>query len=481
VKGRLVRDLAGALIVVTMAAGPAVAQRPDRSAPPAPGPAPSLRLPVIEQRSLSNGLPVWIIESHEVPLVQLNLVFRSGSGEDPAGRYGVASLTADMLDEGAGDRSALEIADAIDGLGAVLTTASTFDASAIRLNVPVARLDEALAVMADVALRPAFPAADLERVRKDRLTSLLQVRDEPASLASIALARAIYGPDHRYGTPAMGTRTSIEALTAADLRAFHATHYVPANATLLVVGDVRPDAILPRLEQRFGTWAGVAPERTPLGTTRADARRIVLIDAPGTSQSQIRIGAVGAARTTPDRAAIEVVNTLLGGTFTSRLNQNLRETHGYSYGAYSAFDLRRSPGPFMAAAGVQTDKTAAALTEFFREFTALAKPTPDAELKPARDYLALSYPAEFETLTDLSRRLEELAIYEQPVDTLEQYVERVQAVTPGTAARAAATYIRPSTFVIVIVGDRATIEPGLRALDLAPIATWEVGPLLEGA
>lgn len=233
-------------------------QSPDRTRPPVLGPAPKLTLPSIQKQTLSNGLPVWVVEAHEVPLAQISLVVRAGSGDDPPDRFGIGSLTAAMLDEGAGARSSLEIADAIEFLGATLTTASSFDASVIRLNVPVARLSEAVAIMADVALRPTFPQADLERLRQERLTSLLQARDDPGSIAAIAFARLVFGGTHRYGTGAIGTEASLLA-AHADLRDFHATHFAPSGAVLMVVGDVRAGSILPLLEQHFGAWGAGAP------------------------------------------------------------------------------------------------------------------------------------------------------------------------------------------------------------------------------
>src|SRR6478609_8885552 len=203
-----------------------VAQRgPDRTKPPALGTAPTLKLPPIQKRMLSNGLPVWVVEAHKVPLVQANLVVMAGSGDDPAGQFGVASLTAAMLDEGAGSRSALEIADAVDYLGADLVTTSSPDASAVRLNVPVSRLGEALPIMADVAIRPTFPAQDLERLRQERLTALLQAKDDPAQVIPYAFQRVVFGPTHRYGTGQVGTEATLKAFTAQDLKAFHDSMY----------------------------------------------------------------------------------------------------------------------------------------------------------------------------------------------------------------------------------------------------------------
>jgi predicted Zn-dependent peptidase len=445
--------------------------RPDRSAPPGLGPPPRLVLPAVQRRELANGLRVLLLEAHDVPLVQVNLVVHAGSADDPAGRFGLASFTAGMLDEGAGTRSALEIADAVEFLGAELTTSSSFDASAVRLNVPARQLEQALPIMADVALRPTFPGAELERLRQERLTALIQTRDDPAAVAPPAFARVVYGGTHRYGTAAIGTTATLEAATADELRAFHAANYRPRNATLLVVGDTTPTAVLPLLERTFGAWRGgdaVARPSLPAAPQPA-TREVTIVDMPGAEQSQIRIGAVGVARSTPDYFALQVLNTVLGGSFTSRLNQNLREEHGYAYGARSQFDMRRSPGPFTAAAGVQTDKTAESLTEFFNELRAIGEPIGADELAKAKNYLALGFPGDFETLGDLAARLEELVVYGLPDDYYADYTTKIGAVTAADVQRAAAEYIRPDRLAVVVVGDRRQIEGPIRELNLGPV------------
>jgi zinc protease len=321
--------------------------------------------------------------------------------------------------------------------------------------------------MADVTLRPTFAASDLERVRQERLTTLLQTRDSAASLAALAFSRAVFGRAHRYGTGVMGTELSVKAITRDDLAAFHRAHYVPGKAALVVVGDVTPDAVLPLLQQHFGGWTGKGAPRASLPPpAQVPKRRVVLVDKPGVPQSQIRIGWVGPARATPDYFALEVMNTLFGGSFSSRLNENLREEHGYTYGAYSAFDMRRVAGYFSAQAGVQTDKTAEALTEFFKEFARIT--TFEAgELARTKNNVALSYPAEFETSTQLSRKLEDVLVHRLPDDYFDRYVSRIQGVTSEQVQKAALRHLDPSRFVVVIVGDRTRIEKDVAALKLS--------------
>src|SRR5262245_19441884 len=453
---------------------------PDRTKPPALGPPPRLNLPEIQRRTLSNGLAVWLVESHEVPLVQINVLIKAGGGDDPTGKFGLSSLTAAMLDEGAGSRNALRLADAIEFLGANLATTSSFDASAVRLNVPVSHLKDALPLMADVVLRPTFAEAELNRLRQERLTALLQAKDDPESVAPLAFARTVFGPTPRYGTAIGGTETTLKGFSVADLKSFHGSMYQPGNSVVVVVGDVKADAILPQLEMQFGSWKGAGPStggstRKPVPQAAQVAQgQITIVDMPGAAQSQIRIGWVGVPRSTPDYFPIEVLNTILGGSFTSRLNQNLREEHQYSYGASSRFDMRLSAGAFQAGAGVQTDKTSEALHEFFNELNGILKPIPAEELAKAKNYAALSFPSEFETSGDLSSKMEEMIVYGLPDRHFAEYVDNLQKVTAAAVQKVAATYIQPQSFAVVVVGDRKVIESGVRALNLGPVRVISV-------
>jgi zinc protease len=458
------------LAVVIAGASLAAQQPPDRSRPPQAGPPPALNLPQIQKRQLSNGLPVWIVELRKVPVAQVNLVVFSGTAQDPAGRFGIASLTAAMLEEGAGSRSALELADAVDYLGADLSAATATDATMVRLHVPVARLAEALPIMADVALRPSFPKDELERQRQQRLTNIIQARDDPATIAAIGFSRLLYGRAHRYGTPGFGMAETLKAFTTDDLRGFYSTAFRPANAALLAVGDITADGVMPLFESNFGTWkppgSSAAAAETLPPVEQPAARAVYLIEKPGAPQTQIRIGWIGVPRSTPDYFPLVVLNTLLGGSFSSRLNMNLREKHGYTYGASSSFDMRASAGPFSAGAGVQTDKTGEALKEFFNELNAIGKPVPAEELARARNYVALRFPGGFETTGDVSRRLEDALVYKLPDDYFSKYVQNIQAVTSADVQRVAQKYIQPSRFIVTVVGDRQQIEPQIRPLNL---------------
>jgi predicted Zn-dependent peptidase len=466
-----------ALLVV----GAAAQQTPDRSKAPATGPAPVLKVPPIQKRALANGLPVWVVEMHEVPVVDVTLIVKSGASADPPGSFGLASLTADMLDEGAGARTALELADAIDFLGASLSTGSGFDASNVRLHALLSKLDQALPLMADVALRPTFPQNELDRVRTSRITSIVQARDSPATLASLAFPRMLWGLSHRYGTSGGGTESSLKEMTVSDLKAFHGRFYQPANAHLLVVGDITADAATSKLNQAFGAWKTVSPVpklQLPAAPQHGP-RQVYLVDKPGAAQSQIRIGWIGVPRNTPDYFPLTVLNTILGGSFTSRLSQNLREQHGYAYGASSGFDMRLGAGPFTASAGVQTDKTAESLAEFFKELDGIHQPIPADELARAKNLEALGFPSAFETTTGMAGRLTELVIYGLPETYFNEYVPKIQAVTAADVKRVADQYLQTNRFAVVVVGDLSKIEQPVRAANLGPVKVVSIEDVIK--
>jgi zinc protease len=463
---------AALLALLALLAAPAGAQGPDRSKPPAIGPAPALRLPAVQKTTLANGVPLWVIEQHRVPMVQVNVILRGGSSLDLTGRYGMASLVAAMLDEGAGTRSALELADAVEFLGADLTTNSSFDYTAVRLSTPVKNLAPALELLADVVLRPTFPASELDRLKKERLAALVQAQDNPAAIIGYAFPRVVYGSTYRYGTPATGLAPAIEAMTPDEVRAFHKEHFVSGNATIVVAGAVTLAAVKAELDKVFAGWPSSGPPRAAAALPVAPQltkREIVIVDKPGAAQSQIRIGLVGVPRATPDYATLQVLNTILGGSFTSRLNQNLRERNGFTYGAGSAFDMRASAGPFLATAGVQTDKTAEALREFFVELEGITKPIPTEEVEKAKNYVALGFPSEFETTRNLAQKLEELVVYNLPEDSYQSFVGAVNRVSAADLLQAAGRYIQPERMAVVIVGDRKVIEPAIAKLNLGPV------------
>jgi predicted Zn-dependent peptidase len=468
------------IISAVVAGGYVQAQQPDRSGPPELGPPPSLTLPPIQHLELDNGLKVLLMEKHDVPLVQLNLVVMdAGSGMDPAGKIGLATMTADMLDEGAGSRDALELADAIDFLGADISTGAGRHTAVVSLNTPIAQLDAVLPLMADIALRPTFPAEELERKRKARLTALMQWHDQPNTIASVQFIRALYDEKHPYGRTTSGDESSINALSTKDLKKFHKAHFLPNSASLIVVGDVTAELILPKLEMAFGKWKS---RKTPTANwpeiRQVEGPVIYLVDKPESPQSVIYMGRVGVSRYTEDYYSIAIMNTILGGAFTSRINMNLREEHGFTYGAYSSFSFRPLPGPFLANSSVQTEVTDQALTEFLNELRGIQEPVPEDELTKARNSVALSYPESFQTISSTAGQLNNVAIYGLPDNYFNTYTERMLAVTAEDVNRVAGAYIDPENLVMVVVGDREKIEEGIKALEYGPVEVLSIKDVL---
>ncbi|HEY9514241.1 MAG TPA: pitrilysin family protein [Gemmatimonadaceae bacterium] len=465
--------IAAATVAVMLANACASSPTPapmDLTAPPVLAPPPSVKLPPVVTRELDNGLTLMIVEQHELPVVDYVLLIHTGGEADPAGRGGLAALTADMLDEGTTTRSALEIADQTAYLGVGLGTRSGWDASTVTLHTTTAQMDSALALFGDLVLHPAFPDADMERVRRDRLTALLQLEDRGPAIADRAFASIVYGTGHPYGHPLTGTERSVGALSRSDVQHFYETYYRPNNATLIVVGDVKPEDVERRAQNLLGAWGRQAvPTITYGAAPAAMARTIYLIDKPGAAQSSFRIGGVGVPRSTEDYFAIEVMNTILGGSFSSRLNQNLRETHGYTYGARSGFSMRHEAGPFTASAEVVAAKTDSALLEFLNELHAIRDTVPATELSRAKQLLQLQLPGDFETTGQIARQLVPIVLYDLPVNFYDGYVRQVDGVSQAAVQRAARQHVNPDSIAVVIVGDRKTVESGLKALDVAPL------------
>jgi zinc protease len=443
----------------------------DRTKPPGLASLGALTLPPVTRRQLDNGLELLVVEHRELPVVDMILLVKTGGEGDPAAKPGVATLTAAMLDEGAGRRTSLDIADQEAFLGVQIGTGSGWDQSTVTLHAPVAVLDSAMVLFADVALRPTFPTSDLERLRKERLTELLQLKDRAPQIADRAYAAILYGERHPYGRPLTGTEGSTRAIARADVQRFYQAYFRPNNATLIVVGDVTADDVERRARALFGGWTRANVPATQFKDPPAGlATAIYLIDKPGAPQSSVRIGSIGVPRSTEDYFSLLVMNTILGGAFTSRLNTNLRETHAYTYGAGSGFSMRRSAGPFTARAEVVAAKSDSALMEFMKELRGIREAVPDSELEKAKRYLQLQLPGEFETTGDIASQLIPVVVHGLPLDYYNSYVQRIEAVTVADVQRVAQQYVDPSKFAVVIVGDRKAIEAGLRALNIGELS-----------
>jgi zinc protease len=454
-------------------------QPPDRSAPPPLGETPDLLLPPVHELTLGNGLRVLVLVKRDLPLVQVNTIVGAGATRDPMDRTGLAGMTAAMLDEGAAGRSALELADAFEVLGARFGVSADAHGARLSLRAPTQRLPAALELAADVLLRPDFPADELERLRLDRLTTLVRQHDDPDAVSAVLVDLTLFGDAHPYGRPGFGTEQSLRALNVAELRAFHRRYYTPNNAAVIVVGDIDVATARGLLEGAFGEWPPQAVQQPPLAEpAQVQGRRIHIVDMPGSAQSVVTLGRIGAPRSTADYYALEVMNVVLGGSFTSRLNQNLREDKGFTYGAWSGFDYRPVAGPWTASAAIQTQSTGPALAEFMHELQQMHEPIPDEEVDRARNFLAMRYPAGFQSVAGIAARLANIVEFGLPATYFNDYVDSVLAVTRADVERVARQYIDPANVTIFVVGDRAAIEQQLRELELGDVQFLEVADVL---
>ena len=441
-----------------------------RSEPPKPGPASPLHLPVPEQFKLSNGLTVLFNERPGLPLVAADLVLRSGSGANPVDKPGLASFTARMLQQGTTTRNALQIADRAADLGATLSSRASTDSSSVFTHSLTRSFPEALELLADVALHPSFPQAEIDRVRKERLAALVQEKDEPFTVATRILDAALYGPHHSYGYPEIGTEESLKAVTREDLLKFWQGNYFPNDAALVVTGNIKLSELKPLLEKQFGGWKAGKASGSEMGSPEGSDARLILVDRQGAPQTTLVCYQMGVARSTPDYAPLEVVNTDLGGLFSSRINMNLREAHGYTYGAGSAFVYHRAPGPFVAYADVRTDATAPATTEMFNELRRMrdTQMTPE-EMKLSKDSITRSMPGRFERGTDAAATFAEIYVYDLPLDYFSKLPDSIDAVTPDQAQAIAQKYIHPDKMVVLAIGDRSKIEEEMKKLNLGKV------------
>jgi zinc protease len=447
---------------------------PFRQAAPPPGPEPTFRPPPWKRFKLKNGLEVFLVEFHDLPLVNFNLMVKMGGAANPPDRAGLADLTAHMLDEGTKTRSALGIADELAGLGASLSTGSTWDASNVSLQTLSKNLDPALKVFADVVQNPAFDDKEFARVRDNLLTAITRRKDSPPTVANLALVRLLYGGKHPYGWPMAGVEASIKKLAIADLKSFYDTAYRPNNTALIVAGDTTEPALRAKLEASFGKWRGkkVAPKKLPTPSSAATATKVFLIDKADAPQSSIRVGTVGIERTNPDYYAVTIMNLVLGGGFY-RLDLNLREGKGWTYGARSMFETRKTPGPFSAGGEFVALHTSDAVGEILKEIGGMRDADiTDAELQRAKDQLVKSYPARFATRANVAAQLAELAVFGLPDSTITEYTAKIAAVTKDDVRRVARRYLDPGRFTIVVVGDQKTLS-----VPLAKIAPFELRDL----
>jgi zinc protease len=430
-------------------------------------------VPVPASFTLANGMTVLLNDRPGIPFVSATLVVKTGSGANPPGKPGLASFTAAMIDEGTTTRSALQIANEVAQIGGTLTTTSSADSMQASASSLARNFPQMLTLLADVVRRPSFPADEVERQRASRLAQLQQQREDANAIASVVTAAALYGPSHPYGFSELGTVESTKAATADDMRAFWSKHFVPNNAALVVSGRISQAELTPLVQRAFGDWSrGSAITAAPTPAPSTTQAKVVFVDKPGASQSQLRAVVMAASRSTPDFESMVVMNDIFGGLFSSRINLNLREEHGYTYGARSQFIFRRSPGFFMVAAGVRTDVTAPALAEISKELTRIREGVTSEELTLAKDSIVRSLPAEFETSGRVSSTTANLFVYGLPLAYYTGAQRRYGAITATQVAAAARKYLVPEKLFFLVVGDRAKVGPSIDQLNLGPIEYW---------
>jgi zinc protease len=457
----------------TTPAEPPHAETPDapfRSAPPPADGSVTFTPPKIVTFTLKNGVKVLMVERHELPIVSVRVVVKGGQGDVASERPGVLSFVGSMLEQGTATRTALQISDDYEAIGAQHGAGMQWDSGGASVKVLGEQLDKGLAILADVVQKPSFPDAEIARLKARRVAALSLEKNSPPAMAANALAASVYGRAHPYGHSLTGREDDIKKVSKDELVRAYRRMFVPRNAAIVVAGDVTRKDLEPKLEAAFGGWkGGAAPAlATPkVMAAKGEVPRLVLVDRPGAPQTQVLLAEPGVAMSAPDRDALTVMNAILGGVFSSRINMNLREAHAYTYGARSRFSMRHGAGPFNAGGAIFSDKTGPAIHELFTEMTRMAQEdVRDEELADAKEFIKLGMPGRFETVSDVVGALEDLFVYDLPVDEYATRAARISAVTAADVKKAAAAHIHPRTLKIVVVGDRAKLEPGLESLHL---------------
>lgn len=444
----------------------------DRTVIPKPGAAPALRIPTWTRTRLANGAELVVSVKNQLPLVSFNVGFIGGTTSyEPAGKTGVASFTAQMLSEGTTTRTADELSNAQQLLGITITANVTQETGVLGFTALKDRLPAAVDLLVDMMLHPTLPAEALERIRGRTLVTLAQGRDNPNVVANNVFAKVTYGDQHPYG--AVTTEASVKSITRDDVVAFHRAYYTPGHAVITVAGDVDPAAVKAMLEKAFAAWpaGGSKPDFQYPPVPAPKPRTIYLVDKPGAAQSVFALGEPGPDRQTPDYYALEVMNTILGGLFQSRLNHDIREEKGYSYGVGSSFAYGRGPGAFRAGGGIVTAKSDSALLLFMQHLRGVqgSEPFTDDELRQGKDALVQSLPQQFASVNGVRSAISGIYLRDLPENYYQTYAARVNAVTKDDLVRVAKKYIDLDVMNLVIVGDRAAIEDALRKTGIAPI------------
>jgi zinc protease len=422
--------------------------------------------PRVDSWTLKSGVRVLFVERHDLPIVSVRVVTGAGAGDVTGERPGAVSFTGALLEDGAGTRSAIAISDEYESLGASHGVSCDWDSCAASVKVLASRLGPALDVLADVVLRPTFPDAEIDRLRKRWLAGIQQEQSSPPKMEQNALAAAVFGREHPYGHSIGGQTADIEKLSRAEIERAYKKVFQPRSTTIVVAGDVKADDLKALLEARFGGWKGGAAARAPVPHVAAKApQKVVVVDVPGAVQSQVYLAEEAAPFSAADRIPLSVMNLILGGMFTSRINLDLREAKAFTYGAHSRFSMRHGAGPFTAGGPIFADHTIEATKALKEQVERIrTSPVTAEELADAKEHAKLALPARFETVEEVTGALEDLAVYGLPLDEYAQRAARIDAVTVADVQRVASKWLRPEAMRIVIAGDRTKLEHGLSEL-----------------
>ena len=432
--------------------------------------------PRIQEATLRNGIHVLLVERHELPIVAVRVVAAEGA---EAGGVGVGSFAGALLASGTKTRSALEISDAFESLGADFAAGADDDSVGVSARVLTPKLHDALALLADLLQHPTFPKEEVDRERSRRLNEIGRARDMPARLLADTRLELLYPASHPYAHPLLGTAEAVEKITSADLAKFHSAVVQPDLVTIAIAGDVTRQTAVEELERAFGAWRGKARRVKPPAEPPFDAKgpRVVLIDRPGATQSNVSVTDVGVPRVTRDHDAITLMNAILGGQFSSRINLNLREKHAYTYGARSGFDMRHGAGPFGVGGAIKTESTAPAIKEILAEIDAIrAAQVTEEELADAKNNVVKQLPSWFESAGGTATTLASMAVFGLPLDEYATLPARIRQVTRDDVQRVAAAHLRPERLRVVVVGDAAKIKASLGQLGLGEVVMKALPP-----
>lgn len=442
---------------------------------PTPGPTREYRFPAFDCLTLSNGLRVVVAPVAKLPIATAIALIDAGASVDPHGQEGAALLTARALAEGTQRSDGAELAARFERLGTALDASADWDSATLRITATSERLPASLALLAEVIRMPSFPEREVERLRQERLSELLQQQAEPRGLADDMFGKFVYAPESRYALPDGGLESTVNMLGQSAVRAFYAARYAPSATTVIIVGDTTVERARQMVTDAFGSWTGGDVRHVTVSDQPAATTRLVhVVEKADAPQSELRVGHVGVPRLHPDYFSIVVMNAILGGLFSSRINLNLREAHAYTYGAFSSFDWRRAAGPFTVSTAVRSDVTDAAVREILLEIDRLRENgVTDAELTLATSYLDGVFPIRFESTAAIATALASLVSYELPDDYFDTYRSKIRSVTADTVLAAAREHLRPDQLQIVAVGDPTIIRAPLETLGAGPVLTYD--------